>query len=77
MAFQAGLLGCEVQSSQIAELSAEGAAFIAGLSSGFWQDEKELSSLYKAGRRYPPAMDKEKAAALYAGWQKALSMVLR
>lgn len=76
MKFQAGLLGCPVQSSQIAELSAQGAAFIAGLAIGYWQDLAEIAALYQAGAAYSPEMSGETASRLYAGWQQALSTIL-
>jgi glycerol kinase len=72
MQFQADLLGVPVVRPRQLESTAQGAAYLAGLASGFWQDEAEIASLWKADRVFEPSMDADRKAALLAGWKKAL-----
>lgn len=72
MQFQADLLGVPVVRPRQLESTAQGAAYLAGLASGFWQDEAEIASLWKADRVFEPSMAAERKAALLAGWAKAL-----
>jgi glycerol kinase len=73
MQFQADLLGVPVVRPRQLESTAQGAAYLAGLASGFWQDEAEIASLWKADRVFEPSMDADRKAALLAGWAKALA----
>jgi len=70
--FQADLLGVPVVRPQITETTALGAAYLAGLAVGFWQDEAELAALWRAERRFEPAMSGERRAALFADWHRAV-----
>ncbi|MDT8318235.1 MAG: glycerol kinase GlpK [bacterium] len=72
MQFQADLLGVPLVVSNVAETTALGAAYLAGLTVGFWKDQDEISSHWQEGMRYEPIMDKGKAACLYAGWKRAV-----
>lgn len=72
MQFQADLLQTPVIRAAIEETTALGAAFLAGLAVGFWQDQEELKQLTKAGHRFEPTMDQAEAERRYAGWQKAI-----
>jgi glycerol kinase len=72
MQFQADLLGVPVVRPRQLESTAQGAAYLAGLASGFWQDEAEIASLWKADRVFEPSMDADRKAALLAGWKRAL-----
>lgn len=72
MQFQADLLGVPVVRPRQLESTAQGAAYLAGLASGFWQDEAEIASLWKADRVFEPSMDADRKAALLAGWARAL-----
>lgn len=76
MDFQAGILQCRVDTAGIEELSALGAAFIAGLATGFFKSKDELINLRPIGASYVPSFDKEKADMLYAGWQNALKQII-
>jgi glycerol kinase len=70
--FQADLLGVEVVRPQVTETTALGAAFLAGLAVGFWQDESELATLWQAERRFEPAMPAAQRDTLMAGWRRAV-----
>jgi len=70
--FQADLLGVAVVRPQVTETTALGAAFLAGLAVGFWQDEAELAALWQAERRFEPAMPAAQRDQLMAGWKRAV-----
>ena len=70
--FQADLLGVPVVRPHITETTALGAACLAGLAVGFWQDDAELTALWRAERRFEPAMSGEHRAALLATWRRAV-----
>ncbi len=70
--FQADLLGVAVIRPKITETTALGAAFLAGLAVGFWQDEAELVFLWQAERRFEPAMPDARRDDMMAGWKRAV-----
>ncbi|MGW0513694.1 glycerol kinase GlpK [Streptomyces olivaceoviridis] len=72
MQFQADLLGVPVLRPTVIESSARGAAFLAGLATGFWKDHAELAGAFRLDRRFEREMDPARADRLYAGWQKAV-----
>ena len=72
MQFQADLLGVPVDRPSLVETTAAGAAFLAGLGSGFWKDAGELAARRKRDRLFTPAMPKERREALYSGWTAAV-----
>lgn len=72
MQFQADILGCPVIRSESADLSALGAAWLAGLATGYWTSLDELERLPRATARFEPQMSEQRRAGLLAGWQDAL-----
>jgi glycerol kinase len=72
MQFQADLLGLPVEVPKIAETTALGAAYLAGLAVGFWGSQRELSGQWHLDARYEPRISREEADKLYAGWQRAM-----
>ncbi|KXB31158.1 glycerol kinase [Dechloromonas denitrificans] len=76
MQFQADLLGVPVVRPQVTETTALGAAYLAGLAVGFWQDEAELTTLWRAERRFEPAMADARRSALFADWRRAVERSL-
>ncbi len=76
MQFQADLLGTDVVPSTVEELSAAGAAFMAGIASGLWAGKKEVSSLRRQGPRYSRTMDEGAATLIYRGWRGAVERTL-
>ncbi len=74
--FQADLLGVPVVRPVVTETTALGAAFLAGLAVGFWQDEAELAALWQAERRFEPAMSADRRSLLMSGWRRAVERSL-
>jgi len=72
MQFQADLLGVPVVRPKVAETTALGAAYLAGLAVGYWRDSRDVVANWQVGRRFEPAMSRDRAAALTAGWDKAV-----
>jgi len=72
MQFQADLLGVPVVRPRQLESTAQGAAYLAGLAAGYWQDEAEIKSLWKVERVFEPSMEAARRAQFLAGWKKAL-----
>ncbi len=77
--FQADILGTPVQRASEMECTALGAALLAGLATGFWEDEKDLERQLtslgsRAGkaRRFEPQLEPGRREELYAGWQRAV-----
>jgi len=70
--FQADILGIPVERPASTESTALGAAYLAGLATGFWNDEQELSRQLKIARRFEPTMSESHRDELYAGWQRAV-----
>jgi len=72
MQFQADILGVPLVRPRVWETTALGAAYLAGLATGFWQSAEELQTQWQRQRTFQPGMDREKVAALQRGWRKAL-----
>jgi glycerol kinase len=72
MQFQADLLGVPVVRPKVAETTALGAAYLAGLAVGFWKDRKEIAKQWHADRKFQSAMKPAQRKQLVAGWDKAL-----
>lgn len=72
MQFQADILGCPVIRSSSADLSAMGAAWLAGLAIGYWKSLEELERLPRETARFEPAMTESDRADLIEGWRDAL-----
>ena len=72
MQFQADILGVPVEVPEIMEATALGAAYLAGLATGFWESREELENKWKLWHRYEPQMDEEERERLYGQWQEAL-----
>jgi len=76
MQFQADQLGLAVEVAVEREMTAIGAAALAGLGVGLWRDATELSAVWLRGGRFEPCADREQADALYRGWQAAVQRAL-
>ena len=72
MQFQADILGIGVVRPAVTETTALGAAYAAGLATGFWSGTDELASQWRADQRWVPAMDAATRAKLIGGWEKAI-----
>jgi glycerol kinase len=71
--FQADQLGIPVERSAVAETTARGAAFLAGLAVGFWPDLETLRGMATPGERFTPRMDEPRRDALYDDWKRAVA----
>ncbi|MCP5057615.1 MAG: glycerol kinase GlpK [bacterium] len=73
MQFQADVLGVPVRRPQVLEVTALGAAALAGLAVDFWSDRNALESVTMDGARtFEPAMSEDRRESLYAGWRRAV-----
>lgn len=73
MQFQADMLNVPVIRPQVAETTALGAAYAAGLAVGFWKNLDELRLNWGKDKEWNPQMEASKREGLYAGWKKAVS----
>jgi glycerol kinase len=76
MQLQADILGVPVSRPVVAETTALGAAYAAGLAIGFWSSATELRRNWREGRRWLPTWSQERRDAGYAGWHKAVGRTL-
>jgi glycerol kinase len=72
MQFQADILGVPVVRPVVAETTALGAAYAAGLAVGYWDTLDDLRRNWQIGRTWEPKMDETERARLYRGWLKAV-----
>ena len=72
MQFQADVLGVPVIVPDVAETTAQGAAYLAGIGAGTWTLE-EVASRWREAARYEPRMGRDEAETLLAGWRRALA----
>ena len=75
MQFQADMLGAPLRRPDNAETTALGAAYLAGLSTGFWRSTEELAALRAGEDRFLPTFDEPMRAARLAAWHEAVSRV--
>jgi glycerol kinase len=76
MQFQADILGVPVVRPAVAETTALGAAYAAGLAVGFWDTLDDLRRNWQVGATWQPAMDAQTRATLYRGWKKAVGRAM-
>ena len=72
MQFQADVLGCPVLRNTASDLSALGAAFLAGLGVGIWSNLEQVAALPAHFDRFEPQMTEAEREERYAGWDKAV-----
>jgi len=73
MQFQSDILNVPVVRPKVAETTALGAAYAAGLAVGFWKDTDELKQNWGKDKDWKPGMNAKTRTALYAGWKKAVT----
>lgn len=76
MQFQADMLGIDVVRPLVAETTALGAAYAAGLATGYWRGTADLVENWGVDRRWTPSMPVPRRAAYYAGWKKSVARAL-
>lgn len=72
MQFQADILGAPIVRPKVTETTALGAAYLAGLATGFWKSQDEIRTFAGVDRRFEPSMPRDQAAELRRRWQQAL-----
>ncbi|HGD2740570.1 TPA: glycerol kinase GlpK [Streptococcus agalactiae] len=72
MQFQADILGIDIACAKNLETTALGAAFLAGLSVGYWESMDELKELNATGQLFQATMNESRKEKLYKGWRKAV-----
>ncbi|ACZ29428.1 glycerol kinase [Xylanimonas cellulosilytica DSM 15894] len=73
MQFQADQLGVDVVRPKVAETTALGAAYAAGIAVGYWSGESDVTDNWAEDRRWTPSMDQDERERLYRQWKKAVT----
>ncbi|MGN6240482.1 MAG: glycerol kinase GlpK [Cellulosimicrobium cellulans] len=73
MQFQADQLGVDVVRPKVAETTALGAAYAAGIAVGFWQGEQDVIDNWAEDKRWSPSMESNERERLYRNWKKAVT----
>ncbi|MGC1307988.1 MAG: glycerol kinase GlpK [Phormidesmis sp.] len=76
MQFQADVLGIPVVRPKITETTALGAAYLAGLAIGYWQNQQELVQLWQMEKRFEPTISDDERETLRTGWRHAVNQTL-
>ena len=74
--FQADILGCEVYRPVCIETTSLGAAYLAGLATGFWKSQEDVLDNWQIDRVFRPDMTKERRETLLYGWHEAVKRSL-
>ncbi|MDF2548094.1 MAG: glycerol kinase [Anaerosolibacter sp.] len=77
MQFQSDILGVPVDRPEVTETTALGAAYLAGLAVGFWNDKEEIAKKWNVDRSFNPGMEEELKEGKYKGWKKAVNRALK
>jgi glycerol kinase len=73
MQFQSDVLGVEISRPELVETTAMGAAFLAGLGTGVWQDQDQVTQTWREQKRFRPTADRARIAEHLARWDVAVS----
>ena len=76
MKFQSDITGVDVLRPKCIETTAMGAAYLAGLATGFWKSKEDIIYNWNLGRRFEPSMDDELRDKKLKGWRRAVRCVL-
>jgi glycerol kinase len=76
MGFQADILGCETVRPNVVETTALGAAYLAGISSGYWKSVDDVKQNFVADKVFKPKMSEQRRLSLLNGWAKAVRQTL-
>ena len=75
MQFQSDILGCEVKRPRCIETTSLGAAYLAGLATGYWKNKEDVLENWQVDRTFEPNMEADRKKELLAGWKKAVNCV--
>jgi glycerol kinase len=73
MQFQSDVLGVEISRPELVETTALGAAFLAGLGTGVWKDQAQVTQTWREQKRFRPTADRVKIAEHLARWDAAVA----
>lgn len=76
MQFQADIMNTQVKRPECIETTALGAAYLAGLSTGYWSDKAEIRRNWQMGEQFGVNMNSEKRERLLKGWHRAVKCAL-
>ncbi len=76
MQFQANMLGCRIFRPRIVELTAQGVAFLAGVTAGIWKNKEQVKRRQKVEKIFHPSLEPKKRQMLYDGWLKAVQRAM-
>ena len=76
MQFQADMLGTSVIRPKVTETTALGAAYLAGLATGYWESIEHIKSLWAMDKEFTPSAGADEVSALKAGWKNAVERTL-
>ncbi len=76
MQFQSDILNVPVLRPDVIETTALGAAYLAGLAVGFWDNKEEITNRWSVDREFTPEMEEDRRENLYKGWRKAVTRSL-
>lgn len=76
MQFQSDILGVPVDRPEVIETTALGAAYLAGLAVGVWENKEDLVKNWQLNARFSPQMEQPEKDKLYKGWQKAVKRAM-
>ncbi len=74
--FQADILGIDVVRPRVIETTSLGAAYLAGLAVGYWEDAGDIEKCWQVDRVFTPGLPRDEADKLYQGWRAAVSRTL-
>jgi glycerol kinase len=72
MQFQADILGIPIQVAAVAETTALGVAYLAGLAADTWNNTDEISRKWRASATFEPSISSDRRESLYADWKRAV-----
>ena len=72
MQFQADMLGCEVQRPKCIETTSLGAAYLAGLATGYWKNREDIMDNWQIDKTFKPVMESAEREEKLAGWSRAV-----
>ncbi|TKD71006.1 glycerol kinase GlpK [Pseudalkalibacillus hwajinpoensis] len=76
MQFQSDMIGVPVERPTVSETTALGAAYLAGLATGYWKDREEIKQQWMVDHTFDPKMEEEEKEELYSGWKKAVNATM-
>ncbi|WP_033827626.1 glycerol kinase GlpK [Bacillus andreraoultii] len=76
MQFQSDILNVPVERPVVSETTALGAAYLAGLAVGYWENQEEIAKQWAVDQKFDPKMEERERDELYTGWKKAIQATM-